>query len=528
MVTAMELAFLPHQAAIQLDAIARVFWRLGFSHKRLLQWRTAAAAERAARSGFAATCATMWTAPATGAALAAAAWLVHGPAAWPMFALALVWFVSPALAWLVSRPRTAPPSGLSQHDTRFLRRVARRTWMYFDRFTGPEDNWLPPDNFQRSRAGAAHRTSPTNIGFGLLSILAAYDFGYLAVGECLRRMELMLGQSSGCSTGGIFSTGTTRGRLPAPPPLCLNRGQRQPGHRPDRGPARPGGKGRCAPLPPRWREGLRDTAEVLRRRSPPLGPASAAELAATLERQIAELDAVAENPAAIAGWLRRAGEELGRGRAAEDLPEGAAAWLQALRDQYRELAEEAALPDSGRAGQRRRIEDLAERCEELVEMDFGFLYDRSRHLLALGFNCENHRRDSGYYDLLASEARLSSYFGVARGLLPVEHWFHLGRQMAPGVRHPVLVSWSGSMFEYLMPRLFMPTFPGTLLHRSDEAAVRRQIRYAASRGVPWGISESCYHQVDASRTFQYRAFGVPDMGLKRGLAEELVVRRTRQ
>jgi cyclic beta-1,2-glucan synthetase len=527
MVTAMEFAFLPHQTAVQLDAISRVFWRLGFSHKRLLQWRTAAAAERAARSGIAATCAAMWAAPATGAALAAAAWLVHGLAAWPMIALALVWFISPALAWLVSRPRTAPPSGLSQRDTRFLHRVARRTWMYFDRFTGPEDNWLPPDNFQEGPEPVlAHRTSPTNIGFGLLSILAAYDFGYLTAGECLRRAELMLETLERLPRyrGHFFNWYDTRTLAPLHPRyvstvdsgnlaialIVARRGLEELADAP--------------PLPPRWRVGLRDTAEVLREALAAARPGEApAELAATVERHIAELDAVAENPAAIAGWVRRAGEELGRGGTAEDLPEEVATWLQALRDQYRALAEEAALPDSGRAGQRRRIEDLAERCEELVEMDFGFLYDRSRHLLALGFNCENHRRDSGYYDLLASEARLSSYFGVARGLLPVEHWFHLGRQMAPGVRHPVLVSWSGSMFEYLMPRLFMPTFPGTLLHRSDEAAVRRQIRYAASRGIPWGISESCYHQVDASRTFQYRAFGVPDMGLKRGLAEELVV-----
>ncbi len=325
-----------------------------------------------------------------------------------------------ALAWLVSRTRTAPPSGLSQHDTRFLRRVARRTWMYFDRFTGPEDNWLPPDNFQEEPEPVlAHRTSPTNIGFGLLSILAAYDFGYLAVGECLRRMELMLGTLERLPRyrGHFFNWYDTRTLAPLHPRyvstvdsgnlaialIVARRGLEELADAP--------------PLPPRWREGLRDTAEVLREALAAARPGEApAELAATLERQIAELDAVAENPAAIAGWLRRAGEELGRGRAAEDLPEGAAAWLQALRDQYRELAEEAALPDSGRAGQRRRIEDLAERCEELVEMDFGFLYDRSRHLLALGFNCENHRRDSGYYDLLASEARLSSYFGVARGL----------------------------------------------------------------------------------------------------------------
>jgi len=177
-----------------------------------------------------------------------------------------------------------------------------------------------------------------------------------------------------------------------------------------------------------------------------------------------------------------------------------------------------------RAAQRiEDLEDLRTRCSELSEMDMGFLYDSSRNLLSIGYNVDTHRRDPGYYDLLASEARLCSYLGIAWGQLPLEHWFHLGRQLAPGGGRAVLVSWSGSMFEYLMPMLLMPTYEATLLQTSCREAVRHQIRYGLRHGTPWGISESCYNQVDVRRTYQYRAFGMPELGLKRGLGDDLVV-----
>ena len=169
------------------------------------------------------------------------------------------------------------------------------------------------------------------------------------------------------------------------------------------------------------------------------------------------------------------------------------------------------------------LEDLQTRCSELAEMELGFLYDSSRNLLAIGYNLDTHQRDPGYYDLLASEARLCSFLGVAHGQLPIDHWFHLGRQLAPDSRVSVLVSWSGSMFEYLMPQLFMPTYEATLIDQSCREAVYCQIRHGLRHGTPWGFSESCYNQIDVQRMYQYRAFGVPGLGLKQGLSDDLVV-----
>ena len=156
-------------------------------------------------------------------------------------------------------------------------------------------------------------------------------------------------------------------------------------------------------------------------------------------------------------------------------------------------------------------------------MEYDFLFDKARHLLAIGYNVGERRRDSSYYDLLASEARLCSFVAIAQGQLPQESWFALGRLLTTAGGEPILLSWSGSMFEYLMPLLVMPTYENTLLDQTYKAAVERQIEYGRQRGVPWGISESGYNTIDVHLNYQYRAFGVPGLGLKRGLAEDLVI-----
>ena len=169
------------------------------------------------------------------------------------------------------------------------------------------------------------------------------------------------------------------------------------------------------------------------------------------------------------------------------------------------------------------LEDLAEQCEQLSDVEYGFLYEKSTSLLRIGFNVDDQRKDDSFYDLLASEARLGIFVAIAQGKLPQESWFALGRLLTNSSGDPILLSWSGSMFEYLMPQLVMPSYENTLLHQTNKATVKRQIDYGAQRGVPWGISESGYNMVDANLNYQYRAFGVPGLGLKRGLEEDLVI-----
>ena len=179
---------------------------------------------------------------------------------------------------------------------------------------------------------------------------------------------------------------------------------------------------------------------------------------------------------------------------------------------------------SQRAGTRiAAIERLALQASELARMEYDFLFDKARHLLAIGYNVGERRLDSSYYDLLASEARFSSFVAIAQGELPQESWFALGRLLTTVGGEPILLSWSGSMFEYLMPLLVMPTYENTLLDQTCKAAVERQIEYGKKRGVPWGISESGYNAIDILLNYQYRAFGVPGLGFQRGLAEDLVI-----
>lgn len=167
---------------------------------------------------------------------------------------------------------------------------------------------------------------------------------------------------------------------------------------------------------------------------------------------------------------------------------------------------------------------LAARAETLFEvMDFRFLYDPNRHVFHIGYNVESGRMDPNYYDLMASEARIASLVAIARGDVPQEHWLYLSRPITEFDGRRALLSWSGTMFEYLMPTLLVESYPNTLMDQSNRVAVEQQIEYASSKGVPWGISESSYYNFDAAQIYQYQAFGVPSLGYKRGLAEDLVI-----
>ncbi len=194
--------------------------------------------------------------------------------------------------------------------------------------------------------------------------------------------------------------------------------------------------------------------------------------------------------------------------------------LIALKQACYEMMKDPSCPDLDT----KRLRAIAERAHAYaVEMDFRFLYDTKRKLFTIGYHIGSNTVDNSYYDLLASESRLASFIAVAKDDVSVDHWFRLGRSLTSTAGTRTLLSWSGSMFEYLMPALVMQTFPFTLLDQTHKGSVRRQIAYGLERGVPWGVSESAYAVRDRLHTYQYRGFGVPDLALKRGLSKELVV-----
>ena len=191
--------------------------------------------------------------------------------------------------------------------------------------------------------------------------------------------------------------------------------------------------------------------------------------------------------------------------------------IDALAEALRRSAAEA-------AALIRRLSVIAQTAERMVQaMEFGFLFDDTRKLFSIGYRVADGSLDSNCYDLLASEARLASFVAIAKGEAPPSHWFHLGRALTPVDRGSALISWSGSMFEYLMPALVMHSPEGSLLSQTYELIVRRQIEYGAERGIPWGVSESAYSARDLNLNYQYSSFGVPGLGLKRGLSEDLVI-----
>jgi len=571
----LTLVLLPYDALICLDALLRSGVRMLFTRHGLLLWQLRSYARRNARRTLADFFMEMWIAPVAALALvlylACAPWLTRA-AEWFFWAPVLLsWLASPVVGWWISKPLVSPVPHLSAEQRAFLRASARRTWRFFGEFVGPQDNWLPPDNFQEYPAPViASRTSPTNIGMALLANLAAYDFGFICAGEFLRRTGNTLATMEKLERyrGHFYNWYDTRTLQPLHPHyvssvdsgnlagslLTLQAGLVELKDRPV--------LSDCA------FEGLQDTLQVLAEHLP-------SSLVPDLAKQIRflqdALNSLAQNgqPQTLAAAdsmldeIHRIGGGLVAWLPADiDIDGELYYWAQAFDRQASALREDLELlaPESwqysdiptlaelarGRAvdtGARPSaaaaavavpgykgavewigiIDDLLGRCRELALMDFEFLYDTSRSLLAIGYDVGERRRDPSCYDLLASEARLASFLLVAQGQVPQKHWFALGRLLTSHGGDVSLISWSGSMFEYLMPRLIMPGYDNTLLDETCKAVVSRQIEYGRQRAVPWGISESCYNATDMHQVYQYRAFGVPGLGFKRGLGDDLVI-----
>ncbi|MEM8873289.1 MAG: glucoamylase family protein [Planctomycetota bacterium] len=537
---------LPFEAMLNLDAIGRTLWRVHVSKKNLLQWQTSTDAARKAKAdlpGFIASMQTgAWVALfALGLILAANpdALLVALP-------ILLLWALAPIAAWFVSKAPADKDVELSPSDWSFLRQLSRRTWRFFEDHVTDEDHWLPPDNFQEHPAvGIAHRTSPTNIGLSLLANVAAHDFGYIgaaAVAERCGNTFDTLGKLDRFR-GHLYNWYDTQSLAPLPPAyvstvdsgnlsgalLTLRQGLLEIAAAPVVGQQRFDGLSDTADLLIAAADGTDALAEpedgepAARIELPPelLSKLKSAIPPAANIRTPSEMRAIAE---LIVGLASQAME------VADDVSTETGYWAAALQHQALSIVHD--LPPAGADKMPTIAEDdelsaelrrLADLCIDFADADYKFLWDETRDLFAIGYNAQERRLDASYYDLLASEARLASYYAIATGQLSQEHWFALGRQVTSTSGAPTLLSWSGSMFEYLMPLLVMPTYEGTLLDQTYQGTVSRQIDYGNQRGVPWGVSESGYYATDANLNFQYRPFGVPGLGFKRGLGQDLVI-----
>ncbi len=599
---ALSISFLAFDAWMMSDAILRTLYRVWVGRRRLLQWVTAAQSKfqrpldvrgfyRRMAGGVVIACAA-----GVGVVAGGGAWAV----ALPFVAL---WGAAPALARWTSLPlASATDAGLTADDAQRLRRIARRTWGYFEAFVRPEDHMLPPDNFQEDPAPVvAHRTSPTNVGLYLLSQLAARDLGWMGALDTVERWERTIATMETMERfrGHFFNWYDTRDLRPLEP---LYVSSVDSGNLAGHLIALANGCRELASQPlvhPEWAAGIADAVGLIResqravaaeRRSATVPRAHLDDALRALEQELASPPC---SPVATRAWLgglaTHAETVLDIARASSEEASGTAgaevlAWVEALvatiqsqardldvltpwasllaeddRSPWATLLDGAARPDelparcaealaildrapearsaqgdalaaaigrsaSGARALADRLAALAERIERLWRaMEFGFLFDDERELLSIGYRLGDGTLDPSYYDLLASEARLASFVAIAKGDIPARHWFRLGRRLTAVDGGAALASWSGSMFEYLMPSLVMRAPERSLLQQTCHLVVRRHMKYGAELRVPWGVSEAAYNARDLELTYQYSNFGVPGLGLKRGLSDDAVV-----
>ncbi len=528
-----HLSQLLQQALMSMDAILRAIYRMTISRRHLLQWTTAEAAQASVKTDL--VLIAKQHLKTIGIALALTALFITSAAS-PLMAIALclLWAASPVGIWYVSRPRSSSKGAeLPQKDQTYLHEIARDTWRLFERCVGAEDNYLPPDNLQTTPYDmVAHRTSPTNIGLYLLSIACARKFGWIGTQDLLTRMEATTATLSTLQLHrGHFlnwydtqtlaplqpmyvstvDSGNLTGHLLAVAQACLE----------------------LAHEPQDLSETRRAiSASRLRIESHLIELPAQLQNSASLTQLLAMPDALIEcdsNSNEFVYLLNIADHELTTLLQSNPSIDSPAIWLLAdhlatLRSMHLDFSAISKEGTTQTSGTTLRLQVLSKKCEQLAwQADFNFLYHRKRHLLHIGYRVSEQQLDSSFYDLLASESRLTSLLAIAKGDVPVRHWAALGRPFYALGSRAGLRSWSGSMFEYLMPSLVLDEPHGSALYDACYVALREQIDYAHDQLVPWGISECAYATSDHTLAYQYAPQGVPRSALRRTPPEELVI-----
>ncbi len=579
----LTLTFLAHQALISLDAIVRALVRRFITRRGLLEWETAAEAELGHAKRTPIDVYLDWT-PIVAIVLGLVVFHWRRDSFYAALPVLILWTSSKLVSvWLNRSPR-AHRNQVSESDAAFLRQTALGTWRYFAEFSTAEHNWLVPDNVQEDPAKIAARISPTNLGFLLNSRQAACEFGYLTVPElasqtlrtlesmeklerthghflnwydthtlqplvpkfvssvdsgnlvaslwtlqqgCLQHLREPLLQAS--LTDGIDDIINALHELGACPNKSLRKLRRS---------LQAGAVHFACSVDDAFLEDVEKSAAQAKRAK------DASWLVAELRSRIG---AIRETVQSMTPWLLPEFDSL-RGDASvglanqetpilEKLPEFVDRLDARMRMGLFRSANSGEIPagyhqlmallPQARANLLHLIADLqsiADAAGNLAnEMDFAFLLDPRRKLLSVGYDAGLQKLHSACYDLLASESRIAAFVGIVKEDIPQESWFLLGRAHTVEAGRPVLVSWTGTMFEYLMPPLWMRSYPNTLLERSRSAAVRAQQAFATRKGVPWGISESAYFDVDEAGNYQYHAFGLSGLAVHKDEKRALVI-----
>jgi len=574
----LTLTLLAHQTMLSLDAVVRALVRGLVTRERLLEWETAAEAElghkRTAIDRY-----IDWM-PFLAVALGIALWLTRPHALLAASPIFLLWACSKPLAvWLNTSP-VEPPPEMTRSDERLLRKSAVYIWRYFVELSNEEQNWLVPDNVQEEPLKVATSISPTNVGLLLNARQVANELGYITLPEMVDLTQKTLGTVDGMRKyrGHLLNWYDTR-TLDAKPPFfvssvdsgnlvaslwTLRQGCRDSLRRPLLAEAHAAGlrdhlralvnlsafkKRELARFEDqmerrRWLTALRDFPEEEIDQKKCKAEESAADVAwfrkqAHLRVQEAHRLIMAYMPWMLPEFSELARKALGDKRV-DDVP------LERLPDLISEF--ELRLDDVmkdfdngnrvlgerflGQLSEARKntlqlidaLKQIGQHAHELADaMDFSFMVDKQRLLVSVGFDTETKVLQPYYYDLLATEPRTAVFVGIAKDDIPQDCWFRLRRPVTTDHGRPVVLSWTGTMFEYLMPSIWMRSYRNTLLHRASVAAVRSQQEYAALKGVPWGISESACARRNEAGDYHYEAFGVPSLALKKHETDPLII-----
>ncbi len=560
---------LPHQAVIQLDAIFRTLYRLNVSKRNLLEWTTASQTESSSPNSFPAYLRMMIIPIVLGVSILAGALLINPGYLWIMVPFFVFWTGAPFYVWYVSLPIKRSQAKVDESDYLLLREYSRRTWFFFERWVTEKQSWLPPDNFQVDPPlPPADRTSPTNMGLALVANIAAYNRGFITYSELLDRTEntLLSLEKLERYKGHFYNWYQTKmGEVLNPRYIStVDSGNLAAGLIVAKEGIKAAAK--IQPLNSEFWEGLKDTVRTVKNIFSKLEdecPGDDPCFGDIKLNTTAILEKVNRSKKSGFELLKEIKEDATRLSAVDLMPLGShyddqymqdlRYWVESPLQQvekaiaewkclsvdtsidlamYSPEALDTMMQERNRNSQcillikkwKSQTDQIVSICEKLIdEMDFTFLYLKKRGLFSIGFNADRSQLDKSTYDLLASEARIASYIAIAKGDIPVEHWFRLSRRLTSLSRNEILLSWGGTMFEYLMPLLFMKSIPETLMDHTYENVVKWQQEYGKKNGKPWGFSESAYYNLNLNMHYQYRAFGAPGLGLKRGLAEEYVV-----
>ncbi len=540
--TLLTTAFLPDQSYMQVDAIVRTAYRKLISHRHLLQWVSFAQVQSERKNKDAK---FRWQDPGLilSALLATYGVAFDVPTLLVMTPFLIAWTTTPlAKRWLHEKP-TPPERPLGHGEIATYRRYARRTWHFFEKFVGPEGNWLAPDNFQEDpKPVIAFRTSPTNIGLQFLAMASAYDFGYVGVHELVEKLEntfRTLTKLPGMR-GHLFNWYDTKSLEPLRPQYIstVDSGNLA-GHLLTL-------KQACFEISqkpffnPKARMGLADTLEIVLEQTLILKNANLVADTQGVNQLLVAVTSIRDSLDAKT-WATLVQELTEQADLLQPLErenpqapfQNVQVWLNAALNQAREALRDerhlfatspAATTTAHSAGLANRLKGIMDLCENMaMGMDFRFLFDEHRKIFAIGFNSTEGRLDNSFYDLLASESRLASFVAIAKGDIAQEHWFRLGRALTAIKGSRALIAWTATMFEYLMPLLVMRRYPDTLLDETYVSVVFRQREYGRNHGIPWGVSEAGYNARDLNLNYQYGPFGIPGLGLKRGLSDDMVI-----